>query len=251
MNFDYKKHYTDGDIYNISFWGGIIWMFVIASFVYLGGFFVTMSIVDSSFTKDIATMITDGVTTARLMASLFLIELNSKLLPIAILGYVFRKSLIKDLKDFKNNFLRYILLIIASMFLFIILSNIVVQVYKLLGIEGQSANQEIIEQALNSPVRPLGFITVVFLAPILEELIFRKALFGVVEKKFNWSKTTAVIISTIVFSAIHVMSVENFKFIFQYIPLAFIISYSYAHTENIYLPIGIHFINNLISFLLI
>lgn len=251
MNFDYKKRYTEGDIYNISFWGGIIWMFVIASFIYLGGFFLTMSMVEPSFTKDITTMLTEGVTSARLMASLFLIELNSKLIPIAILGYVFRKSLIRDIKDFKNNFLRYILFIIASMFLFIILSNVVAQIYKLLGIEGQSANQEIIEQALNSPVRPLGFITVVFLAPIIEELIFRKALFGLVEKKFNWSKTAAVIISTIVFSAIHVMSFESFKYIFQYIPLAFIISYSYAHTENIYLPIGIHFINNLISFLII
>lgn len=251
MNYKMRKRYTEGDIYNISFWGGIAWMFFIASFVYLGGFIITMAINHPKLAKDIIAMVTENKQSVGAMASIFLIELTSKIMAIIVLAYVFRKAMIRDLVDFKNKFWKYIAIIVLAMILSLVLSLGVAKIYEAIGIEGQSENQSIIEQALSTAIMPIGFITVVFLAPILEELIFRKALFGVVEKKYNWSKLTAVIISTIVFSAIHVMSLDNLKYIFQYIPLSFVISYAYAYTENIYIPISIHFLNNLLSFIYI
>jgi len=95
-------------------------------------------------------------------------------------------------------------------------------------------------------------ISVILFAPFVEEVLFRKLLFGTLEEKFKLKPIVAIIASTLVFSLIHVSSGDNIIYIFQYLPLAFVITYSYYKSErNIFVPMGIHFLNNLISVLVV
>lgn len=64
---------------------------------------------------------------------------------------------------------------------------------------GESANQQAIVDMLKGNALPFMIITVVFLAPICEELIFRKSIFGLIK-----NEKIAYIISSLVFAIVHV-----------------------------------------------
>jgi membrane protease YdiL (CAAX protease family) len=114
--------------------------------------------------------------------------------------------------------------------------------YDLLGIQGTSGNQSAIEDALHSPTGYLMLLSVIFLAPLVEELLFRKLCFGALQVKLHCPKILAVLISAILFAAMHGIDI----FYFQYLAMALVISGSYAIFKNdIYIPMGIHFLNNL------
>jgi membrane protease YdiL (CAAX protease family) len=83
-------------------------------------------------------------------------------------------------------------------------------------------------------------IAVLIIAPIFEELFFRKFLFGEVLKKH--SLTTSIIVSSICFSIIHLPSYRNLlpTFIF-----GIIVCLIYNKTKNIFYTIILHFLTNL------
>lgn len=83
-------------------------------------------------------------------------------------------------------------------------------------------------------------IAVLIIAPIFEELFFRKFLFGEVLKKN--SLTTSVIVSSICFSIVHLPSYRNLlpTFIF-----GIIACFIYNKTKNIFYTIILHFLTNL------
>ena len=82
----------------------------------------------------------------------------------------------------------------------------------------------------------IQFISVVVLAPIIEEMLFR----GIFLHRWatKWSLRTAVITSSIAFGCLH------FDFISSSI-FGFAASLIYLKTKNLALPIAIHFLNNL------
>lgn len=183
----------------------------------------------------------------------FVAQLISYVLPIAIVAVVFRKSFKKDAIDFKKNIGLYIGYVIAGIAAIIVISAILTAIYNALGIKGDSSNQSFIEQAVNSPLRSFVFLMVVFGAPIYEELIFRKFLVGFCEKTLHMNRWLAAVISAVIFAFIHVASdPSSYIFFFQYFGLAIVITLSYTiSNNNIYVPMGIHFIQNLVSFLVI
>ena len=128
-------------------------------------------------------------------------------------------------------------------------ANIVVSIiYSLFGDQGESANESIINEILLSDAALPMIISVCILAPVAEEILFRKIMFGLCEKTFNFKPMITVIISTLVFSFIHVTDPESFKYIFQYIPLAFAICLCYHKSgNNIYASIFLHAINNTLA----
>jgi membrane protease YdiL (CAAX protease family) len=114
--------------------------------------------------------------------------------------------------------------------------------YDLLGIKGTSGNQSAIEDALRSPTGFLMLLSVILLAPFVEELLFRKLCFGALEVKLHFPKIIAVLVSSLLFAVMHGVDI----FYFQYLAMALVISGSYAlFKNNIYIPMGIHFLNNL------
>lgn len=170
---------------------------------------------------------------------------------IGMFIYVFGKDLKKDFLNFKKNTTKNFSTIAIGIFGCLMLTGIVGYIYNLLGITGDSDNQETINTVLTSKGWVPMVISVVFIAPFTEEMLFRKTLYGTCKYKFSISDPITIALITFVFALIHVASLENLKFIFQYLPLAFVITYSYHHSKNIFVPMAIHFLNNLLSVLLL
>lgn len=136
--------------------------------------------------------------------------------------------------------------------------------YNSLNITGSSGNQSAIEEMMfSSGTLPLVLycIVLIILAPIVEELIFRKSIFSYL-KKFNLSKNKKIIISALLFGFLHIFSTvitllsegaiseifTEFILSIPYIAMGFITSYTYAESdENVICPLIIHIFNNAVS----
>lgn len=86
----------------------------------------------------------------------------------------------------------------------------------------------------------------VFLAPIVEELIFRAGIFGVLRRR---SVKLAYIISVLLFSLYHVVAytaadISAWVYAVQYIPATVILCRCYERHESIWAPIFLHMLVN-------
>lgn len=121
-----------------------------------------------------------------------------------------------------------------------------------LGVEvGEAANQQAIISAVTSSTGFLMIISAVFIGPIIEELIFRKALFGLIK-----SDKLAIFVSSLVFGLIHIMGETNIQDALingvPYFVMGFVFGYIYVKNDrNIIVPTIVHILNNGISILAI
>ncbi|MFD1021106.1 CPBP family intramembrane glutamic endopeptidase [Thalassobacillus hwangdonensis] len=108
----------------------------------------------------------------------------------------------------------------------------------LLGIKPGSENtQDLMERARMSPI----FISIMVLfAPILEEIIFRKIIFGQIYKRTNFF--IAVIVSAIAFAAFHI----DFTHMIVYTAMGITFAFLYVKTKSIVTPIIAHMAMNAI-----
>lgn len=102
----------------------------------------------------------------------------------------------------------------------------------LLGISEGSENTEGIIDITR--MSPLFFIIPVFTAPILEELIFRKIIFGTLYKRMNFF--LAVLISSLLFGVLHL----ELQHILIYFGMGVALAYVYVKTKRIIVPILVH-----------
>ncbi len=177
----------------------------------------------------------------------------------------------KDLIDFKNDsafYLKWFGIGVGLLYLSSIVASILIFILTLpFGGGSEAENQVIIENLLLSGGwRSIGMgITAVFLAPILEELIFRKCLFGLFKKNTYLTVT----ISAIIFASIHVVPAclsiilemgpntminlfLEFINIISYLAMAFALAFTYHKAKcNMVPTILVHLTNNLISLLMI
>lgn len=102
----------------------------------------------------------------------------------------------------------------------------------LLGINEGSENTESIIDITR--MNPLFFIIPVFTAPILEELIFRKIIFGTLYKRMNFF--LAVLISSFLFGVLHL----ELQHILIYFAMGVALAYVYVKTKRIIVPILVH-----------
>lgn len=169
---------------------------------------------------------------------------------LVIFIYFLRHDLVNDFKEFKRNFAQNVAIILGAFAGMYILGVIVLNIYLALGITDDSANENIINLLLASPGKWLMIVSVVILAPIVEEIIFRKLFIDTCETKLRLKPIYAILISTVLFAFIHVSDLESLKFIFQYMALALPICVAYHYSNNnIYVVTIIHIINNLLSVL--
>ncbi|MBZ6022325.1 CPBP family intramembrane glutamic endopeptidase [Bacillus cereus] len=103
---------------------------------------------------------------------------------------------------------------------------------QLLGIKQGSENtMKLMEIARTTP---WFLIVVSIIGPILEEIVFRKILFGTLYKKFNFF--IAAIISSLVFAAIHF----DFTHLLVYTAMGLVFAFLYVKTKRIIVPIAAH-----------
>ena len=89
----------------------------------------------------------------------------------------------------------------------------------------------------------------VFLAPLVEEPLFRAGVFGVLRKR---SRLAAYIVSVALFSLYHVWAYAvvdpyNWVYILQYIPISILLCRCYERTNTIWSSIFFHMLINGIS----
>lgn len=89
----------------------------------------------------------------------------------------------------------------------------------------------------------------VFLAPIVEELMFRGGVFGLIRRK---SRLLAYIVCILLFSLYHIWSYaildwRELLYIVQYIPATYVLCRCYERTNSIWGPIFLHMLINGLS----
>ena len=215
----------------------LVYFFLVLILFYFSSLFQLIPIV--LFNIDIKTC--DDVT-------LNIVRLFPNLILAIILFFMYRKTLINDFKDFKNRFseisdiaIKYWLL----GFVLMIVSNSLIANLTPVKI---AANEESIRGIISAtPI--ISFILICLLAPFVEELIFRKSFKDVFK-----SKILFVILSGLVFGALHVIgsitSFYDFLYIFPYSILGIFFAIIYSETNNIYSTMFVHFLHNLLLLIL-
>jgi uncharacterized protein len=164
-----------------------------------------------------------------------------QLLILGLIIAVYRKELVVSLEDLKKNHKQYFDQYLKYWFLafgLMAVANIIISFF----VEGQPSNQEAIVKIFESSPMYV-FFTAVIIAPLLEELVFRFSLRNIFGK--NWM---FIIISGLLFGFIHIMGATNFMeelvFLIPYSIPGFVFAYVLVKSDNIFVPIGLHFIHN-------
>ncbi|WP_085993404.1 CPBP family intramembrane glutamic endopeptidase [Oceanobacillus senegalensis] len=103
---------------------------------------------------------------------------------------------------------------------------------KIFGIEAGSENTQNIIGI--SRAIPLFMIVPAIVAPILEEVIFRKIIFGRLYKRMNFF--FAALLSALIFGAIH----GELQHLLVYSSMGFVFAFLYVKTKRILTPIIVH-----------
>jgi len=157
---------------------------------------------------------------------------------------LYYKSLKIQLKDFKDNFMKYLdegfklwvlgLVVMGS-------TNVLITIIN----GGNMANNEESVREMINAVPYLTIILTAIFAPIIEELVFRKAFRDMFQGKWLF-----ILTSGIVFGSLHVLgnitSLYDLLYLIPYSSLGIAFAYMYYKTNNIYTSMSMHFIHNAI-----
>lgn len=171
-----------------------------------------------------------------------LLTIFSDTILLMILIGIYFKSLKEDFKKIKGNFyklldsgIKYWLIGLIVM----VVSNIIIGLFIR---EAQAGNEEGVQELIHAS----GFLSIIaigILAPIIEELTFRKAF----REVFN-HKILYVLASGLIFGGLHVvLSLNSYWDLFYIIPyssLGIAFGYMYQETDNIYTSIIMHMFHN-------
>lgn len=91
----------------------------------------------------------------------------------------------------------------------------------------------------------------VFMAPIVEEVLFRGVIFGGLHKT---NRVLAYAMSMLIFATYHVWQyvmvsgdLSMFIYVLQYLPVSFCLAWAYERSGSIWVPIGFHMMINAMS----
>ncbi len=100
----------------------------------------------------------------------------------------------------------------------------------------------------------LLFVLTVVLAPIVEELIYRVGISGLISK---WSVPAAIVISSFIFGFVHIQSAifkgdyHEWWYMLSYMGSGIIFGVAYHMKNHVFYPWALHFWNNALSTLLV
>lgn len=165
-----------------------------------------------------------------------------------LLILLYRKTLRNDFKDFRKNFGNYSDIALKYWilgFLGMMVSNFIINIYSPVEM---AANEQGVREII-SAVPLVSLFSICLMAPIAEELTFRKSF-----KDCFSGKWTFILISGIVFGFLHVIgsfgSLYELLYIIPYSALGIAFACAYHKTNNIFASIFIHCMHNTILVLL-
>lgn len=197
-------------------------------------------------------------------------NLSIYLISAIVVVILMRKAIIKDFQFLKQKSFLWVLGCIGLGILIFWICNFVSNIFiMILNIEQEAGNEESIVNIMTSSSVNLIVMSLatIILAPILEEIIFRKCLFNILGKKL--SPIWVILISGLIFGSIHIISpvieaITNvmtndakpitifyqFVYLFVYGLMGVGLGFTYQYSKRNLVPcIIVHMINNFISVL--
>lgn len=116
------------------------------------------------------------------------------------------------------------------------------------GDDGVPVNQELVGGFVDSIPAGLSLLMIAIFAPVIEELVFRESIIGIVKPKpiLIWVMAT---ISVLAFTFAHVTVLHEF---WRYLPIALLLTGFYLrHDRNVWAPIAFHALYNFTGWLLL
>ena len=172
---------------------------------------------------------------------------------ISLLLYflVFRKQIIKSFSNFKKNYKKYISIAFSYWikgFFIMVVSNYILNTFLKTG---QSTN-ELENIALLKGNLLIHTITVVLIAPFIEELVFRLSFNKMTKNKHLFSIITGTIFGFIhIITSLSLKNPLNILLLVPYSAMGVALGYSYKETDNIFTSLSMHMIHNFISVLIL
>ncbi|AFH86972.1 Caax amino protease family protein (plasmid) [Bacillus anthracis str. H9401] len=164
-------------------------------------------------------------------------------LMLIIIFLIYGKEIINDpklsIKLSRNSFI-WILVGIIFVFLAQIVGSMLDK--SIFQLTTQSANTSNIVAA--AAISPVALISIVLLAPLVEEFVFRYAAINILMSKFK--QTWSILISSSFFSIMHF----DFPFIFGYFLIGVILALVYVRTNRLLVSFVVHASMNLIVVIL-
>ena len=162
------------------------------------------------------------------------------------------KVLVVEFNDFKAKLAKNLLMILAFGVGIYVVDIVVGTIYAIIGENGTSMNQLMIYGALVSPIKWPTIILTILLAPIVEEVIYRKFMISTLHLRLRLPIWVAGVISASIFALIHVASsIDQLVYFPQYFAMAMVLVAAYIYSgQNIYFSIGIHIFNNAVSIII-
>ena len=109
-----------------------------------------------------------------------------------------------------------------------------------------SANEKAIEEMFKSSYGMLIVLLVCIIAPVVEEIVYRGAILKGLEK-LKIHPTVALIISSLIFGFIHVLTAGDYAQVFPYIFMGLALGFVYQKTKSLVASTAIHVLINTIS----
>lgn len=166
---------------------------------------------------------------------------------ILLIIMIYKKELLIDLKDFKINYKQYLSKYLGLYVLGVFLmgcTNLILQLITHLEISG---NEENVRSLISKIPLFMAFSSVIY-APFVEEIIFRKSIKNIIDKKYIF-----IILSGFIFGALHITNYKDINEILMGIPYMIMgidFAYIYYKTNNIFTTMTFHLCHNLILFII-
>lgn len=160
---------------------------------------------------------------------------------IAIIVLLFKKEYKKAIQDIKQNHLKYF----KENFKYYLMGVIAMMSanYLIAFLGGEMSNNETEIRNMFSSFPIYTYIASVFLAPVLEESVFRLGFRNIFKNKWLF-----IITSGLVFASLHLLGNLNNPLIFlhliAYSGCGIAFAYIMAKTNNIFVSMGFHFMHN-------
>lgn len=172
------------------------------------------------------------------------LSLYATLTILLIYILIYKEDIKKDMKKFKNNLWESLNNGLGAWFMgfvFMFMANTFITSFFSIT----SGNENIVRAMIK--INPsIMLLYAGILAPINEELVFRKAIRDIMGDKY---KVLFIIISGLIFGYLHVTNLDvniyNILFIIPYGILGMALAYTYRETDSIITPILIHMFHNI------
>lgn len=163
---------------------------------------------------------------------------------VLIILFMYRKEIINGIKELKKNFLENSLISMKCWLIGCIIMTISSILISHITKQNVSNNEQLVRSSITlAPFYMLFTCSIV--APIFEEMVFRRSLRGFIKNKWLF-----IILSGTLFGLLHVIGSYNspldFLYVIPYGSMGCCFAYLYATTGNISLPIIVHMIHNTI-----